>query len=521
MTSVDADQDPERGVTPSFARGRLAILAACVGLVSTCGIVYQLVVATVSTYLLGNSTVQFSLTIGLFMSAYGLGSFASARIKTRLVPWFVATEIALGFLGGISAMVLFYLYGTSSFFEVGRVGLILSMGTLIGLEVPLLLRISESYRQDLRVSVGQIMGFDYIGALIGGVGFPLLLLPAWGLVGSASLIGVLNALVALFIVYAFRDELQRVNIRWLVAAAALSALILSVVAYKTHDVERYLESTLYEDKLTYLEQSPYQRLVLTRRTEDTRLYLDGSLQFSSIDEYRYHESLVHPAASRLDEVNDVLVLGGGDGLVLRELIAHDPRRVVVVDLDPAMTRLGSTNEVLTTLNKRAFERLNVEVVNEDAFVFLERDEAVYDLIIVDLPDPHHESLAKLYSVSFYSVLKKRLNPEGLAALQLGSPFFANRTFWSSVSTLERAGLNVRPYSANVPSFGIWGFVLAGHGEIVERPVREIEGRFYDAARDAQLFDLPRDLLPQHSTEPNTLVRPVIVEYFRRDWRSWN
>lgn len=502
-------------------RTKLAVLAACVGAVATCGIVYQLVVGTVSTYLLGNSTFQFSLTIGLFMSAYGLGSFASTKVDRNLMTWFVATEIALGFLGGISSFVLFYLYGTTELFEFGRITLILGMGTLIGLEIPLLLRISEDYRNDLKVTVGHIMGFDYIGALIGGVGFPLLLLPVWGLIGSASLIGMLNAIVALAVVVWFRGDLGRVQSRWLIGASVATTIVLGGVAFKTHDLERYLESTLYEDALVYMEQSEYQRLVLTRRGNDVRLYLDGSLQFASADEYRYHESLVHPAATRLPRLARVLILGGGDGLALRELAHYDLEKVVLVDLDPAMTRMGQTHDYVRKLNQNAFEQVDVEVVNDDAFNFLREDKRSYDLIVVDLPDPHHESLAKLYSVSFYRALQARLARGGIAALQLGSPFFANRTYWSSIQTLERAGLGVRPYSANVPSFGIWGFALASRDRIPPAPLKTHKGRFYDPARDAELFDMPRDLGPQHEIEANTLVRPVIVEYFRRDWRAWN
>ena len=287
-------------------------------------------------------------------------------------------------------------------------------------------------------------------------------------------------------------------------------------------VERWVESSLYEDPLVHLEQTPYQRVVLTEYGNDVRMYLDGSLQFSSADEYRYHESLVHPAATRLPRIRDVLVLGGGDGLALRELM-HYPEieRVTLVDLDPAVVELGRQHPDIRRLNADAFEHLDPEVVSADAFTWIEKNDELFDLIIVDLPDPHHESLAKLYSVAFYDSLAARLREGGLIAAQLGSPFFARNTYWTAVRTMDRAGLTTLPYHAQVPSFGEWGFALATHGSVPREPRREFGGRFYDTDWDAKLFHFPRDMQPPAGLEPNTLMRPIIVEHFRRDWKQWN
>ncbi len=135
--------------------------------------------------------------------------------------------------------------------------------------------------------------------------------------------------------------------------------------------------------------------------------------------------------------------------------------------------------------------------------------------------PHHESLAKLYSVSFYRALRAALAPHGIAALQLGSPFFANRTYWSAIRTLETAGLTLRPYHAHVPSFGEWGFALAARGPIPAAVRRPFSGRFLTPAVEPGLFVFPPDLRAQHEVRPNTLVHPRIVNYFQRDWRGWN
>ena len=506
--------------TPRQSRATLALLAGCVGAVSTCGIVYQLIVGTISTYLLGNSTFQFSLTIGLFMSAYGVGSFLSTLIRTRLTDWFAATEVALGLFGGLASLLLFYLYATTELFQVGRFVLIAIIGTLVGLEIPLLVRISEEYRKNLRITVGQMIGFDYIGALVGGIGFPLLLLPFWGLLGSSFLVGLCNVVVALVAIVAFRDALHRPAL--IGGAAILVGALLFAGSMSEQRIERMVESSLYEDPVVYLEQTPYQRIAVTKRRDDVRMFLDGSLQFSSSDEYRYHEPLVHPAATRLSQVRDVLVLGGGDGLALREL-RHYPevRRVLLIDLDPSVVKLARENADLRRLNGDIFDWDAVEVLHDDAFTYVREPGEKFDLVIIDLPDPHNESLAKLYSVAFYASVRQHLRPDGLVVAQLGSPFFARSTFWTGVETMRRAGLHPMPFHAQVPSFGNWGFALGGLNAPPAAPVREFQGRFYDTRNDAALFRFPRDMQPKGILTPNTLLRPVIVEHFRRDWRSWN
>ncbi len=500
------------------SRRVLLALAVCVGAVATCGIVYQLIVGTISTYLLGNSTFQFSLTIGLFMSAYGVGSFLSTRIDRHLTEWFVGTEILLALFGGTASLVLFYLYATSELFEVGRFALIAIIGSLVGLEIPLLIRISEAHRQNLRVTVGQMMGFDYIGALVGGLSFPLVLLPMWGLLGASFLVGLCNAIVALVTIGVFGEIKYRKS---LIALSVAVIGLLGLAVLNEKDIERRIESALYDDPVVYLDQSSYQRLVVTAYGDDVRLFLDGSLQFSSRDEYRYHEVLVHPAATRAKQLKSVLILGGGDGLVLREL-RHYPEieSVTMVDLDPAVVELARTHPELRRVNLASFETMKPEVIHDDAFTWAERTDRTFDLIVVDLPDPHHESLAKLYSVSFYRTLRKRVADGGIMVAQLGSPFFARRTYWTAVRTMEEAGFAPRPFHVQVPSFGQWGFAMAGAG-LSDTPQREFSGRFYDTKHDAELFRFPPDMQPAELLTPNTLLRPVIVDRFRDDWRSWN
>ena len=506
-------------------RKAIIILAACVGAVATCGIVYQLIIGTVSTYLKGNSTFQFSLTIGLSMSAYGLGSFLSTRVKKNLIDWFVLTEILLGLIGGLASFILFQLYARGSAFEVGRFAVIISTGTLIGLEIPILIRIFEDYRQNLRVTVGQLMGFDYLGALVGGISFPLILLPTMGLIGSSFVIGAGNSLIALGTIYAFRHKLKRP--RALMIFATIVTMGLIAFSTFTNPIERQIEKELYEDHIVRFHQTKYQRIVVTQHAKDVRMYLDGSLQFSSADEYRYHESLVHPGATRLPNMKKVLILGGGDGLALRELMQYPSiESIELIDLDPGVVDIAKSDLTLSELNKNAFQETPVNVIHDDAFTWVKtRTQTLalrnqYDFIIADLPDPHDASLAKLYSVAFYKNLKKLLKPTGLLVAQIGSPFFGRSTFWTSVKTLETAGWKVRPYHVNVPSFGEWGFALCAQNKIQE-PYTTHTGKFHESKTEAALFDFPPDLRPPPGLTPNTMIRPVIVEHFRKDWRKWN
>jgi len=494
------------------------------GVVAACGLVYQLAIGTVCTYLAGNSTLQFSITIGLFMSSYGLGSFASSWVRHRLLDVFIMSELVIAVLGACAVWALFWTHGLDMGFEFARVGFILGLGTLVGLEVPLLIRMFEAMRQDLRLSVGQMMGFDYLGALVGGLAFPLILLPTFGIIQATFIIALLNVAVGVLVLWVYRDQVTHRRTLWGVSLVA--GLLLCVGVHQSDWLEYMAESELYEDTVVYRQQTPYQKIVFTRHREDLRLYLDGALQLAAADEYRYQEALVHPAASRLAKVRRVLILGGGEGLALRELTRYpEIQTIELVDIDPTITRLARSFAPLKALNQDAFEKLPVTIRHEDAFNYVRRvpKEAAnrFDLVIIDLPDPHHESLAKLYSIPFYSNLKRHLAPNGLIAAQLGSPFFANRTFWGSVKTMTESGFTVRPYHVNVPSFGEWGFVLAAQDRIPNVPVRSIQGRFISPRVDPTLFVFSKDLNARESVEATTLTRPRVVEYFTRDWRRWN
>ena len=222
------------------------------------------------------------------------------------------------------------------------------------------------------------------------------------------------------------------------------------------------DNQLFADEVIFERNTRYQRIVITRWKDDLRLFLNSHLQFSSRDEYRYHEALVHPGLSSLPNARRALVLGGGDGLAVRELLKYpNLESITLIDLDPEMTRLFTDHPVLAPLNDHSFSNPRVKVINDDAFVWLDRNEGSWDFVVVDFPDPTSFSLGKLYTTAFYRLLKKHVSAGGLIVVQSTSPMFARQSYWCIVETLKQAGFRTWPYHIYVPSFGEWGFTLAG------------------------------------------------------------
>ncbi len=387
---------------------------------------------------------------------------------------------------------------------------------LVGLEIPLVMRI---LKRDLvfREVVSQVLTFDYLGALAVSILFPILLVPHLGLIRSALLFGVLNVAVALWAWWLFREQLP--NAGWLRAQGGVALLSLLTAFAAAGKLTALAESQLYADDIVYAESTPYQRIVLTRWKDDLRLHLNNNLQFSSRDEYRYHEALVHPGLATLPSARRVLVLGGGDGLAVREILKYPQvDSVLVVDLDPAMTRLFASAPPLRRLNQDALNSPRVRVVNADALQWLEENDESFDFVVVDFPDPSNFSLGKLYSASFYRLLDRHLAANGLAVIQSTSPLYARRSFWCIVTTLESVGLLATPYHALVPSFGEWGFVIAGRRPYRPPQSYDVDTRFLTRETTPALFVFPRDM-ERVDAEVNRLNNQVLVRYFEQEWRQ--
>ncbi len=485
-------------------------------LIAACGLVYELIAGTLASYLLGDSILQFSTVIGSYLFAMGIGSWMSRYVTKALVARFITIELMVGLVGGFSSSILFLAFAYTQAFQLILYLLVILVGILVGLEIPLLMRILEG-RFAFRDLVAHVLTFDYLGALGASLLFPLVLVPKLGLVRGALLFGMVNAGVALWSTWLFREQLPRRN-----SLRLASILVLAALAGGLFTADRIMaaaDDNLYADEIILSKQTRYQRIVLTRWKDDVRLFLSSHLQFASHDEYRYHEGLVHPVLSSLPGARRILILGGGDGLAAREVLKHhDVQQVTLVDLDPEMTQLFATHSYLKQLNGGSLTDKRMRVINADAFVWLEQSKEVFDAAIIDFPDPTNFSLGKLYTTAFYRLLGRHISESGFFVVQSTSPLFARQSYWCIVETLKAAKFHASPYHVYVPSFGEWGFVIAGKGRY-DLPTTLPGGlRFLSLSNLPTLFDFPIDMqaIP---AEPNRLNDQSLVRYYEEDWKK--
>ncbi|MER5870075.1 polyamine aminopropyltransferase [Streptomyces sp. NPDC002044] len=512
--------------------GRLLVLAT-VFVCAACGLVYELELLALGTYLIGDSVTQASVVLSVMVFAMGVGSLLAKRLCHRPAFGFGAIEAALALLGGLSAMALYASFAWLGESRPALVAFSFAIGVLIGAEIPLLMvLIQRIRRQDAGGAVADLFAADYVGALVGGLAFPFLLLPLFGQLTGALLTGTVNVVAGGgLVLWLFRRDLSRRS-RWILIV--LNAAVLAVLGSATvlaDDFERVARRAVYGGEVRVAVQTGVQELVLTGpRAGSPRsldLYLDGRLRVSGYDEYRYHEALVHPAMT--GPHGRVLVLGGGDGLAAREVLRYpDVDSVTVVELDPGVVSLARTDPMLSALNAGVYGDPRLGVVNQDAFGWLRQPAARdrFDVIVSDLPDPGITPSTKLYSQEFYGLAARALRPGGRLAVHAGPMAARPRSYWTVESTLRAAGLRTAPYSAGGRLSGFaagpdrtprllgtappqdWGFVLAAREQVpalrVDRDtpgLRSLSTRsLQDAARDTERTRVPG--LP-----PSTLPHP--------------
>lgn len=494
---------------------RLLLLSVFV--IATCGLIYELVAGALASYLLGDSVTQFSTVIGAYLFSMGIGSFLSKYIQRDLVPTFIRVEILIGLIGGFSAAFLFVVFEFVAAFKLLLYAQVSITGILVGLEIPLLMRILQD-EYEFKDLVSNIFTFDYIGALLASLLFPIVLVPHLGLIRTALLFGILNVVVAVWSVHVFREKIKSPA---LLRTAGLTVLVLLGIGFAYGEkILTFAESQTYPGSVVFAKSSPYQRIVLSRGRDHFRLYLNGNLQFDSRDEYRYHEALVHPGLAAIQDPRNVLVLGGGDGLAVREILKYPGiQHITLVDLDAEMTKLFTDRPELAEMNGHAFTHPKVEVVHADAFTWLRECTAKFDFVTVDFPDPVNYSVGKLYSLSLYEALDHVMGEGAIAVVQSTSPYVAPRSFWCVDRTLREAGFYTVPYHAYVPSFGEWGYIMAMHRPWAI-PEKYPEGlRFVDPETVAQMLHFPTDML-RTDVEVNRLNNQALVGYFEAEWAKY-
>jgi spermidine synthase len=492
------------------------LLFISVLLIAACGLIYELIAGTVASYLVGDSVFQFSTVIGSYLFAMGIGSFLSRFIHRGLAYRFVWIELVVALVGGFSSALLFLAFAFTQGFQVFLYLIVIVLGILVGLEIPLLMRIIRD-RYHFHEVVSHVLTFDYIGALFASILFPVVLVPYLGLVRSALFFGVVNAAVALWSTFLFKGQLP--SPRRLQVMCVIVMIVLTAGLANGKRITGLAEDNIYADEIIFSRDTHYQHIVLTKWKDDLRLFLNSHLQFSSRDEYRYHEALVHPGLSAVPVPRHVLVLGGGDGLAVREVLKYPQvESITLVDLDPEMTRLFSTHPFLTALNQKSFLSPKVRIINADAFLWLDSSQDIFDFIIVDFPDPTNYSLGKLYTTVFYSTLSHHLSRQGMFVVQSTSPMFARKSFWCIAETIKQAGFKTYPYHVYVPSFGEWGYVLAGQHDYTPPSSLPQGMRFLTVAGIPAMFEFPPDMSPV-AMPANHLNDQVLVRTYDREWRE--
>ncbi|MFF7162482.1 polyamine aminopropyltransferase [Streptomyces sp. NPDC008086] len=525
----DTTAAPSRPLAVKHTRGARFLLLFAVFLCAACGLVYELALTALGSYLIGNSVLQTSVVISVMVCAMGLGSLAAKPLRRRAVGAFALVEGVLALVGGLSVLVLYAAFAWLQLYTPAMIVVAVAVGVLIGAEIPLLMTLLQRIRrQEAGSAVADMFAVDYIGALVGGLGFPLWLLPTFGQLKGTLVVGAVNAVAGVIVVvFIFRRQIRRWVRNTLLAGVTAVLAVLGTAYALADDLEVTARQQMYRDPIIHAETTSYQEIVVTRSTAftgepDIRLFLNGDLQFSSVDEYRYHESLVHPALA--GSRANVLIMGGGDGLALREVLRYDDvQHVTLVELDPAMTRLARDFRPLRDLNDKALDDPRVEVVNADAFNWLRGARQRYDAVVIDFPDPDSAALAKLYSVEFYHLLGQVLTPQSRVMVQSGSPFFAPKTYWSIAKTIETAGYSTTEFQVDVPSFGNWGYVLAAPRGSTPPPLRLASDaprlRYLDEAvlKAAAVFPVDRR---RQDVRPSTLMDPAVLEYVLDEWENY-
>lgn len=492
------------------------LLLFTIFVISTCGLIYELVAGTLASYLLGDSVTQFSTVIGTYLFAMGIGSYLSKFVNTNLIEKFIQIEILTGLVGGLSSALLFYLFSFGSYFQFLLYFLITLTGIFVGMEIPLIMRILNA-KVEFKDLVSKVFTYDYIGALLASLLFPILLIPHLNIIRTSVLFGIFNVALAIYLIHYFRFEIKRSKLY--ISQGIFAGFILIFVFVFANDVTQLSENEMYGETIIYSKSSSYQRIVLTRNKKNYCLYLNNHLQFNSGDEYRYHEALVHPVISKAKRHERVLILGGGDGFAAREVLKYSGvKKITLVDLDPQLTTLFSKNSIMSKMNHQSLLNPKVHVKNKDAFEWLRTEnKEKFDVIIIDFPDPSNYSVGKLYTLTFFKILQSAMHFDTKVVMQSTSPLVAKESFWCVNNTIKETRMSTVPYHTYVPSFGEWGFILFGQ-EVSDMRTRRLAKKlkYYSESEFKNMQIFSKDMY-FNSQVVNRLENQILISLFEREW----
>jgi spermidine synthase len=496
---------------------KVKVLSFSIFIAGLCSIVYELLISATATYFLGDGVRQFSILIGIYLFSMGIGAYVSQFFKTKPLESFIQIEFLLGLIGGISVPLLYFLFVNVSPGSLQILCLVIMffIGLLTGMEVPLLSFLNEdgNYKNNL----SNILSLDYIGGLIATLIFPFILLPYLGLFYSGLIFGIINILLGLWISLMQKKKLDKVSLFGL-----FSLIFLILITVFSSYFLKIWDEKIYKNPIVENIQTEFQKIVITKKQDDVRLFLNRSIQFSSLDEHRYHELLVHVPMTIHPKPKTVLILGGGENLASREVLKHlDVLAIDVVDIDSTIFYLSKHNELLLNINKGASKNPKVKLIVDDAFIFLKNNFSKYDVIISDLPDPSNDAIARLYSKQFFMLVKRNLDENGIFVTQSGEIYYSNQAFSCIKNTLDEVFEYSKTYQTYIPSFGNWGFIIAANSDFNENKHRTLPNdlKYLTEGEMLNSFVFPKDVTIKE-TKINTIDNPVILDYFLNDWSKW-
>lgn len=461
--------------------------------------------------------MQFSILIGVYMFSMGIGAYLSKFFQDNSLQFFVFIEIALGFIGGISVPLLYFLFVNvnPALLQSACLIIMFFIGIMTGMEVPLLTFINDNVKY--KDNLSNFLSLDYIGGLLATLVFPFILLPFVGLFYSSLIFGAVNIILGLWLNVIL---IKKRNKTFWVGIFVLTLLV--GLTIKAGSLLQVWEEKIYKSPIVENLQSPYQKIVITKENDDVKLFLNRSIQFSSKDEHRYHEMLVHVPLLLHPEPKNVLILGGGENLASREVLKHNYiKSIDVVDIDAAMFDLAKKNKFLLDINQKASLDPKVNLVTDDAFTFLSNNIKEYDVIIADLPDPSVDAIAKLYSKQFFGLVKRSMKEDGIFVTQSGEVYYSNTAFSCIKNTVSEIFPYAKTYQVYVPSFGFWGYTIAKNSDFDISYHRKVPGdlKFLTENVFKNAFEMPKDISIVQ-TKINTIDHPVVLDYFLDDWYKW-
>lgn len=490
------------------------------------GIVAEYILSTLASYFIGNAILQFTLIVSIMLFAMGLGSRFSKSLTKNVILSFIVTELILSIFVSFSALIAYLIYGFTDISWIVIYLLSIIVGLLIGLEIPLATRINDNY-EELRLNISGILENDYFGSLIGGLFFAFIGLPYLGLTYTPFVLGLLNLSVSFWLFYVLKDSISKSQRRLLKLLYIIVGFFILLGLFFAKPIVKYGEQAKYKDKIVYSKQTKYQKVVITKWQNWHSLYINGNQQLSSFDEFMYHEPMVHLPMNLTNKRTNILILGGGDGCIAREVFKYkDVDKVTLVDLDKEIIDLGKTNPIFTNLNNNALNNPKLTTVTEDAFTFLEKTKTTFDLIFIDLPDPNTLDLNKLYTKEFYYLCKQNLSQEGILITQSGSPYYATKAFYCIEKTMRASGFKTLPLHNQILTLGEWGWIIGSREKISKNKLSDIDVssqklKWFNNESINQITSFGQTLVDTSNVQVNTIFSPKLYTYYKEgNWELY-